>query len=244
MKVERQFVGDSFISGVSQEHFSPFSRRDAPVGSGALTPRSLPRAKLFYFRYGKRLFDVIFSTLFLILIGSWLLPLLAIFIKLDSPGPALFRQKRVGVGGRIFVCLKFRTMSHDPNAVFAQTQRNDPRVTRVGSFLRRTNLDEIPQFLNVLAGQMSVVGPRPHVPELDEAFAGSVPSYSSRNLVRPGVTGLAQVSGCRGETRSVREMTHRVRFDIFYIRSISFGMDIQVILKTILSVVRGDKHAF
>ena len=135
-------------------------------------------------------------------------------------------------------------MIHDPNAVFLQTQKNDPRVTRVGNFLRKTNLDEIPQFLNVLVGSMSVVGPRPHVQELDEAFFERVPSYASRNLVRPGVTGLAQVSGFRGETRSVREMSHRVRFDIFYCRNISFAMDVKLVFLTLARVLHGDDKAY
>lgn len=244
MKAERQFSSDTTVRAIPRDQFASVASRGSSADPKRMSAQNRPRVRLFYSRFGKRLFDVVFASAFLFLIGSWLLPLLAVIIRLDSPGPALFRQKRVGIGGRIFVCLKFRTMSHDPDAVFVQTQRNDPRVTRVGAFLRRSNLDELPQFLNVLVGDMSVVGPRPHVPELDEAFSGSVPSYSCRNLVRPGVTGLAQVSGCRGETRSVREMNHRVRFDVFYIRSISLVVDVKIIIKTAASVIFGDKHAF
>lgn len=244
MKAERQFQGQVAVR-VGASGALPSS-----TGFGAFSAASRsfvkiePRTQGFYARYGKRIFDIVFSLTFLILIGSWLFPVIAVVIKLDSSGPALFRQLRVGRGGKEFTCLKFRTMSHQPFAEFKQVERNDPRVTRVGAFLRKTNLDELPQFINVVFGQMSVVGPRPHVPELDEAFAGSVARYSCRNSVRPGVTGLAQISGCRGETRSVREMGQRVRFDIFYIRSLSFGVDLGIIFKTALSVISGDDKAF
>jgi lipopolysaccharide/colanic/teichoic acid biosynthesis glycosyltransferase len=197
-----------------------------------------------YKRYGKRLFDIVFSLIFLCCGGLFILAFIAMLIKLDSPGPAFFSQKRIGYCGKIFICRKFRTMRHDPMAKFAQASRNDPRITRVGRFLRKTNLDELPQFLNVLGGSMSVVGPRPHVPELDEAFVDRVPGYKYRTLTRPGVTGLAQISGCRGETRSVREMNHRVRFDVFYIRSTSFFLDVSIIFRTIKKIFVGDDNAF
>ena len=243
MKAERQFQGEVPIRAVAREAVPSMTAFGGFQGarSAAL---NVPRVRRFYSRYGKRVFDIVFSTAFLLLVGFWLIPLIGLIIKMDSSGPAFFRQRRVGLAGAEFTCLKFRTMSHQPGAGFKQTERNDPRVTRVGAFLRRTNLDELPQFINVLLGQMSVVGPRPHVPELDEAFASSVPSYSCRNLVRPGVTGLAQISGCRGETRSVREMNHRIRFDVFYIRSLSFAVDLQLIVKTVLSVLKGDDRAF
>lgn len=244
VKAERQFQGEVAIRTVARETVPSSNSYAASHDGGRFATQSVPRVQRFYSRHGKRFFDVVFSATFLLLVGSWVLPLIALIIKLDSSGPAFFRQRRVGLGGAEFTCLKFRTMSHEPGAEFKQTARNDPRITRVGAFLRKTNLDELPQFLNVLVGQMSVVGPRPHVPELDEAFSGSVPSYSCRNLVRPGVTGLAQISGCRGETRSVREMNHRVRFDVFYIRSLSFVVDLSIIVRTLTSVIRGDERAF
>lgn len=197
-----------------------------------------------YERVGKRSFDVVFSAAFLVLMASWLFPLIALLIRLDSKGPVFFRQRRVGLNGEIFECLKFRTMRHDPEGKFMQAQKDDPRITRVGAFLRKTNLDEVPQFINVMRGDMSVVGPRPHVPELDHVFAGVVPGYAMRNRVRPGVTGLAQVSGCRGETRSVRDMTHRIRFDMFYCRTVSFAMDIKIIVLTVVCALRGDDRAY
>lgn len=212
-------------------------------GYGASNESSASRAGL-YQRSGKRLFDLAFSAAFLVLVASWLFPVIALFIRLDSKGPILFRQRRVGLNGKTFECLKFRTMRFDPEGKFVQAQKNDPRITRVGAFLRRTNFDELPQFLNVLKGEMSVVGPRPHVADLDHVFAGVVPGYTNRNTVRPGVTGLAQVSGCRGETRSVRDMTHRVRFDIFYCRTLSFVMDLKIILLTVVGTLKGDERAY
>jgi len=192
----------------------------------------------------KRLHDGIFSLGFMLACGIWLFPLIAVAIKIDSPGPVFFKQQRVGWKGCKFYCLKFRTMSHDPGASFVQAQKDDPRVTRVGKFLRKTNLDELPQFINVLKGDMSVVGPRPHVYELDELHCDEVPGYKLRTLVRPGVTGLAQISGCRGETRSVRDMEHRIRFDLFYVRNMNFMLDMKIIILTVVRVLQGDSNAY
>ncbi len=198
----------------------------------------------FYVRSGKRYFDVVFSSTFLVCAASWLFPLIAIAIRLDSKGPVFFRQNRVGFGGQVFSCLKFRTMNHDPDAAFTQAAPNDPRVTRVGQVLRRHNLDELPQFINVLLGEMSVVGPRPHVPELDHLYGEQIKDYGARNLVKPGVTGLAQVSGRRGETRRLRDMAHRVRLDLFYVRRCSFLMDLRTILTTVHHSLVGDEKAY
>jgi len=244
VKAERQFQSELAVRTVVREPVSSMGAYDSALKGFQIPSNNIPRVRRFYSRFGKRFFDFVFAATFLALIGVWLLPLIGLIVRINSPGPAFFRQRRVGLGGVEFTCLKFRTMSHRPGAEFKQTERNDPRVTRVGGILRKTNLDELPQFINVLLGDMSVVGPRPHVPELDEAFSGSVPSYACRNLVRPGVTGLAQISGCRGETRSVREMNHRVRFDVFYVRSLSFRMDVNIIFGTIVSVLRGDERAF
>jgi len=208
----------------------------------ALPP--FPAGISFYRGFGKRSFDIVFSLAFLVFVGSWLFPLAALAIRADSRGPVLFRQRRVGLGGVQFTCLKFRTMTHRPDAGFEQARKDDCRITRVGRFLRRTNLDEIPQFINVLAGSMSVIGPRPHVPELDDMFKDFVPAYAQRNMVKPGLSGLAQVSGCRGETRNVREMNHRIRFDVFYIRNVGFAMDLKLIVLTVLRVLQGDSRAY
>ncbi|MGH8445962.1 MAG: sugar transferase [Solimonas sp.] len=214
-----------------------------PAANAPLREDEVPTQGL-YVRAGKRAFDLAFSAAFLLLIGLWLFPLVAIAIRVNSRGPVFFRQKRVGIDGQTFTCFKFRTMAHDPSAGFVQAQKNDCRITRVGALLRRTNLDEIPQFMNVLLGNMSVIGPRPHVPELDAVFKDVIPLYSLRNAVKPGVSGLAQVSGCRGETRSVREMNHRVRFDLFYCRNVSLALDAKLVLLTILRAVQGDEKAY
>ena len=203
-----------------------------------------PERKRFYQAGGKRALDITLSLGFLLTVGFWLLPLLALLIRLDSRGPALFRQQRVGRHGQIFTCLKFRTMQYDPTAGFAQATRSDPRVTRLGRLLRRTNFDELPQFLNVLRGEMSVVGPRPHVPELDTLFSHQVLGYARRVSIRPGVTGLAQVSGARGETRSVSEMTNRVHFDLDYVRHHGVLRDIRIMVRTLRCVLLGDDKAY
>ena len=197
-----------------------------------------------YILFGKRMFDIVFASAFMLVIGFWLIPLIGLLIKLESRGPMFFLQGRAGEGGSIFKCVKFRTMTHDPHAGFVQARKDDPRVTRVGAVLRKANLDELPQFINVLKGEMSVVGPRPHVPELDEIFGELVPGYKSRTIVRPGVTGLAQVSGCRGETKSIRNMSHRVRFDLFYAKNMSFWVDIRIVVATVIVAIKGDAKAY
>lgn len=196
-----------------------------------------------YCRLGKRAFDVGFSMLVLGGAG-WLYGLIALAVKLDSPGPVLFRQSRVGLDGRSFECLKFRTMVHAPDAEFVQAQQDDPRVTRIGRWLRKTNLDELPQFINVLRGEMSVVGPRPHVAELDRDYLDRVPGYGLRTQVRPGITGLAQISGRRGETRHLHEMRQRVRLDLFYTRNAGLLFDLKIIVGTVRSTLLGDQRAY
>lgn len=195
-------------------------------------------------QYLKRLFDVIFSFLVSILILAWLIPLISLLIKLDSKGPAFFIQKRSGKDGQDFACFKFRTMIHQKKQVFKQATKNDSRVTKIGHFLRKTNLDELPQFFNVLLGDMTVVGPRPHPIPLDDQFNETIEKYRVRNLVKPGVTGLAQVKGLRGETKDYWSMAHRVKMDIFYIENWSFFLDVKIILLTVWTMVRGDKNAF
>lgn len=193
---------------------------------------------------GKRLVDV-FVSLFLVLsVLLWLIPLLGLAIRLTSPGPALFVQVRTGRNGRLFRCLKFRTMTYEPNAQFKQATKNDCRITRLGAFLRRTNLDELPQVLNVLAGDMSLVGPRPHPIQLDAKHWNGLPGYADRYAVKPGITGLAQVRGHRGETARLIDMAHRVRLDRFYIQKQSFWLDLKICWWTVATMVRGDKKAF
>lgn len=177
--------------------------------------------------------DFVLSALILFMIAP-LLALIAIAIKLDSPGPMFFRQKRMGWNGKTFRIWKFRTMVvHEPeNGVVVQAQKNDPRVTRVGAFLRRTSLDELPQLFNVLTGDMSLVGPRPHAIQHDEEYSRRIDEYFARHNIKPGITGLAQVRGYRGETKDIEQMIQRVESDIEYINNWSLGLDLSILLRT------------
>jgi lipopolysaccharide/colanic/teichoic acid biosynthesis glycosyltransferase len=190
----------------------------------------------------KRLADVVLSCVFLVLA---VLPMLAIAaaIRLTSPGPALFRQRRVGLNGQAFTMLKFRTMRDAPIApgTCPQATRHDPRVTRVGAWLRRTSFDELPQLLNVLAGSMSLVGPRPHAPGTCAAgrpFETVSHHYASRHLVKPGMTGLAQIRGWRGETDTEEKLLRRIDSDLEYIATWSLRGDLMIVGRTILTVLR------
>jgi putative colanic acid biosynthesis UDP-glucose lipid carrier transferase len=181
----------------------------------------------------KSLEDFVLSALILILISPILLAV-AIAIKLDSPGPVFFRQQRMGWNGKIFRIWKFRSMHvHQPeNGVVVQAQKNDPRVTRVGAFIRRTSLDELPQVFNVLMGEMSLVGPRPHAIQHDEEYSRRIADYFARHNIKPGITGLAQVRGYRGETRDIEQMIQRVESDIEYINNWSLALDLSILLRT------------
>lgn len=202
-----------------------------PAINLATTPRSAPEL------WAKFAFDRAFALAVLVPLLP-VLAALAVAVKLSSPGPVLFRQRRKGVDGREFDILKFRTMRvhRQQPGVVRQASRNDARITPVGAFLRRTSLDELPQFFNVLFGQMSVVGPRPHAIEHDDFYRRLVDGYMYRYRVRPGITGWAQVNGYRGETRKVEAMAARVKFDLFYMQNWSFWFDIKIIL---LTIVRG-----
>ncbi|WP_246168766.1 sugar transferase [Rudanella paleaurantiibacter] len=198
----------------------------------------------WYSQYGKRLFDITVASLVTLFVLSWLLPIVCLIIRITSPGPGLFRQVRSGRRGQVFRCLKFRTMYYNPKGNFAQCRQHDSRVTPIGRFLRRTNLDEMPQFLNVLWGDMSIVGPRPHAIQHDEMYWTRIPSYHKRYLVRPGITGLAQVRGARGETRELINMKHRVDYDLLYVRRESLGLDVKLCLATVKAMVKGNVNAW
>jgi len=210
--------------------------------------RALPLDKLEN-KILKQSFDILFAVLFFILIGSWLMPLIALAIKLSSKGPIIFKQERWGLNNEKIICYKFRTMvaeSEDigPNGEFNQATKNDPRITRFGNFLRKSNLDELPQFWNVLLGNMSTVGPRPHPTPLNIQVMHTVDNYMLRHIVKPGITGWAQVNGCRGETREPGSMQRRVNFDLYYIHRWTFWLDCQIILQTIINIFRGDQNAY
>ncbi|MES0874420.1 undecaprenyl-phosphate glucose phosphotransferase [Sinimarinibacterium thermocellulolyticum] len=191
----------------------------------------------------KYVFDITVSTLGLMLLAPVML-LIAIAIRLDSPGPVIFRQARYGLNGRRFDVYKFRTMRiNDPDGCIVQVSRHDPRVTRIGRFLRRTSLDELPQLVNVLKGDMSLVGPRPHAVQHNEYYRKAVKRYMLRHKVKPGITGWAQINGLRGNTDELAHMEERVRYDLEYIRRWSPLFDIEIILKTLLLVIR-DRNAY
>lgn len=192
----------------------------------------------------KRTVDIILSTLILLFICSWLFPLIAILIKLDNPGSIFFLQKRYGYHDKVFSCYKFRTMYVNDDCAKQTTTANDKRITKIGRFLRKTSLDEMPQFLNVLKGEMSVVGPRPHMLLVDDFYKLKIGRYSIRSLVKPGITGLAQVNGLRGDSgdRDI-QMQKRILADAFYVKNWSLSLDFIIILKTVFLVINGDKNA-
>lgn len=192
----------------------------------------------------KRTIDILFSVVTLLLICSWLFPLLAILIKIDSKGPVFFLQKRYGYHDRVFDCFKFRTMIVNGDSSHQTTIENDKRITRIGRFLRKTSLDEMPQFVNVLKGEMSVVGPRPHMLLVDDFYKLKIGRYAVRSLVKPGITGLAQVNGLRGDTGNIDlKMQKRILADAFYVKNWSLSLDFVIILKTIFLILTGDKNA-
>ncbi len=184
----------------------------------------------------KRLFDIAFSGFVVVFILSWLYPVIALLIKLNSPGPVLFIQPRTGINNRTFQCYKFRSMRLNGDSHKKQATKDDPRITSIGRFLRRTNFDELPQFLNVLWGDMSVVGPRPHMLAHTELFSREVHNYLVRHYVKPGLTGWAQVNGFRGETSEHWQIEKRVQYDHEYIRNWTFDWDFIIVWKTIFSL--------
>jgi putative colanic acid biosynthesis UDP-glucose lipid carrier transferase len=208
-----------------------------------LSLRKLPFDKPMV-KYGKRLFDIIFSLAVIIFVLSWLTPLLYILIKKESKGPLFFKQIRDGLQGNTFICYKFRSMALNDRSEKDQTVKGDPRITKVGKFIRKTSIDELPQFFNVLKGEMSVVGPRPHMLSQSDRFKKIVDNYMVRHYVKPGITGLAQVKGFRGEIESDEDIINRVRLDIFYIENWSFILDLNIIIRTILNIFSGEEKAY
>ena len=194
--------------------------------------------------YIKRIFDIFFSLFVCIFLLSWLVPILWIFVKLESKGPLIFKQAREGINGKEFICYKFRSMKINSTSDKVHASKNDFRVTKIGAFLRKTSIDEFPQFINVLLGDMSVVGPRPHLESLSLEYQKEVDDYLKRHIVKPGITGLAQVSGYRGEIKNQSDIKNRIRFDIFYIENWSFYLDLKIIIRTIFNVFTGEEKAY
>ena len=191
----------------------------------------------------KRAFDIVFSGTFLIFSPLIFIPV-AIAIKLSSPGPVFFKQMRTGYKGRDFLCWKFRTMRVNAEADSVQATRHDPRKTKLGDFLRRTSIDELPQFINVFLGDMSIVGPRPHMLKHTEDYRRLISQYMVRHLIKPGITGWAQVRGYRGQTEELWQMERRVEHDIWYIEHWSFLLDLKIIVRTVINAFGGEEKAY
>jgi exopolysaccharide biosynthesis polyprenyl glycosylphosphotransferase len=200
-----------------------------------INPQEIPLDD-FGARLWKRFFDVVFSLLVILFVLSWLFPIIALLIKLSSKGPVFFVQKRTGYNNKSFSCLKFRSMQANENADLKQATANDSRITPIGRFIRKTNIDEFPQFFNVFMGQMSIVGPRPHMLKHTEEYTKLIDLYLTRHYIKPGITGWAQVNGYRGETDEVWKMQKRVDFDKEYMENWTFAWDIKIIFLTIFGL--------
>lgn len=192
----------------------------------------------------KRAFDIVFSLIIIIGVLSWLIPILSIFIKLESKGPVFFKQMRNGLNYREFNCYKFRSMTLNEIADLEQVSKNDPRITKTGRFMRKTSIDELPQFFNVLLGDMSVVGPRPHMVSHTEMYAKRIDKFMVRHFIKPGITGLAQTNGFRGEVENDKDIIYRVKYDIFYMENWSILLDIKIVFMTLYNAVKGDEKAY
>lgn len=221
---------------------------DKMGGLSMITLRSLPLDFVDNKIY-KRIFDIVFSLAVIIFVFSWLFPVIALIIKLTSKGPVFFKQERWGLNNNIIICWKFRTMiaaskDVDENGKYRQACKNDVRITPIGHFLRKTSLDELPQFFNVMLGSMSVVGPRPHPVPLNMESKDSIEKYMMRHWVKPGISGWAQVHGYRGETKDPYQMKKRVRYDLWYIEKWTFWLDLQIIVQTLVNIIKGEKNAY
>lgn len=192
----------------------------------------------------KRAFDIVFSSFVIVFVLSWLTPIIYLLMRLDSKGPLIFKQQRSGINKDTFWCYKFRSMTPNENADTKSASKNDMRVTRLGKILRKTSLDELPQFINVFLGHMSVVGPRPHMQCQTQEYELSVDEYLVRHSVKPGITGLAQIKGYRGEIIEKTDIINRVRLDIFYLEKWSINLDIIIIIYTMINAIRGEEKAY
>ena len=235
--IRLKFVPD--FSGISKGSFIATHFNNFHV----IKPRNEPLQEA-YNRLLKRIFDIVFSAIVITFLLSWIYPLLALIIKNQSKGPVLFKQLRTGKKNESFWCYKFRSMRLNTESDSLQAQKEDPRITPIGHFMRRTSIDELPQFFNVLLGNMSVVGPRPHMIKQTDDYNELIQNFMVRHFVKPGITGLAQVSGQRGETKTVLDMKRRVKTDIIYLQKWTLIGDIKICILTIFMILKGDKNAF
>ena len=208
-----------------------------------LSLRKIPIEEPFY-KFIKRVFDILLSLFVIVGVLSWLTPILGLLIKLESKGPVFFKQKRNGLDYKEFYCYKFRSMMPSPDAHLHQATKEDTRITKVGKIIRKTSIDELPQFINVLKGEMSVVGPRPHMVSHTLMYAERIDKFMVRHFIKPGITGLAQVSGYRGEVETDNDIIKRVKLDIFYLENWSLLLDIKIVFQTIYNALRGEEKAY
>ncbi|GAB4424112.1 MAG: undecaprenyl-phosphate glucose phosphotransferase [Bacteroidia bacterium] len=242
------FADNNYINFRIANEYSILNRKAADIQYFNRTPvfalHRNPLSTSLSNRLTKRMFDVVFSGLVLITIFPVIYLIVGTLIKLSSPGPVFYRQWRSGRRNEKFLCWKFRTMRVQKDDKFVQATKHDPRVTRIGAFLRKTSLDEFPQFINVFLGHMSVVGPRPHPLPLNDIFAPEIQEYFFRYYITPGITGYAQVNGFRGETKDAEAMRKRIEFDTWYIQNWSLKLDLKIIWLTVANVFKGEENAY
>jgi putative colanic acid biosynthesis UDP-glucose lipid carrier transferase len=220
-------------SYVNSRHLNLARYGQTPVINLKLSPLNQVANQLI-----KRFIDIVFSLFVITFVLSWLYPLIAILIKLSSKGPVLFNQERTGLNNQAFICHKFRTMELNEKADEIQATQGDSRITKIGSFLRKSSIDELPQFFNVLKGEMAVVGPRPHMLKHTEEYRKAVGKFMLRHAIKPGITGLAQAKGFRGEIKNLKLLENRVKYDRFYVENWSISLDIKIIFITIFTVFK------
>jgi Undecaprenyl-phosphate glucose phosphotransferase len=242
-EADRQCMRLKFVPDLGGALASPFTISYLGGEFPIITLRHEPLEEMKN-RFKKRAFDVVFSGLVIIFVLSWLYPIVALLIKLQSKGPVLFKQLRSGRNDVPFLCLKFRSMTVNDESDKTQATKGDSRVTPIGRFLRRTSLDEMPQFFNVLMGHMSVVGPRPHMLRHTEEYKAIISKFMVRHFLKPGITGWAQVNGYRGETKEDEDMENRVKYDIYYLENWTAALDVKIIFMTIINAVRGEDNAY
>lgn len=241
-EAEKKFIRFRFVPDFS-EYVDDNAQLNFISETPVVTLRSEPLASASG-QLVKRLFDILLSSFVIVFILSWLVPILGLLIKLDSKGPIFFRQIRTGERNKPFMCLKFRSLKVNAEADSKQVTRNDSRFTRLGKFLRKSNLDELPQFINVFMGQMSVVGSRPHMLKHTEDYSQLYDNYMLRHFMKPGLTGWAQVNGFRGEIKQTEQLVKRVEHDIWYMENWNIWLDLRIVGLTFTSMLRGDKNAF
>ncbi|MBB2145892.1 undecaprenyl-phosphate glucose phosphotransferase [Pedobacter sp. LMG 31464] len=243
-EADKQGVRLKFIPDLGLNPSTKYTINYFGEGFPMITLRDEPLEEISA-RFKKRLFDFLFSSIVIVFLLSWLIPVIALVIRLDSKGSIFFLQTRAGRDNKLFKVFKFRTMAVTENdSEYTQAKKGDARITRVGSFLRSTSLDELPQFINVLLGDMSVVGPRPHPLLMNDYYQEVINKYMVRHFVKPGITGWAQVNGFRGETKEKEDMENRVKYDIYYLENWTAMFDVRIVFMTIINLVRGEDNAY